>query len=317
MENGSVDADNSSLRVDAFNHRVGIGTASPGAKLDVNGNMRVDGATFNVDAANGCVGIGTTAPTKGKLEINGWVAFNNGSYRYLAGDGEGSASGQGNYSIFVSDRIACSEVNAFSDERIKTIKGRSDSAADLKTLMGIEITDYTFKDTVAKGNAPQKKVIAQQVEKIYPQAVSKVTEVVPDIYQKAEVKNGWIKLNSGLPKKGERVRIITEKKTDLYEVLEVSKTGFRVNLFEDGQVFVYGREVDDFHTVDYEAIAMLNVSATQQQQKEMEQQQQRIERLESENASLKIRLEKLEQLMIEGISDRRADRPGGRVAGTP
>ena len=31
-----------------------------------------------------------------------------------------------------------------------------------------------------------------------------------------------------------------------------------------GKVFVYGREVKDFRTVDYEAIAMLNVSATQE-----------------------------------------------------
>ncbi len=29
-------------------------------------------------------------------------------------------------------------------------------------------------------------------------------------------------------------------------------------------VFVYGREVNDFHTVDYEALSMLNVSATQE-----------------------------------------------------
>jgi len=32
----------------------------------------------------------------------------------------------------------------------------------------------------------------------------------------------------------------------------------------DGRVFVYGREVSDFRTVDYEAISMLNVAATQE-----------------------------------------------------
>ena len=32
----------------------------------------------------------------------------------------------------------------------------------------------------------------------------------------------------------------------------------------NGKVLVYGKEVNDFHIVDYEAIAMLNVSATQE-----------------------------------------------------
>jgi hypothetical protein len=42
---------------------------------------------------------------------------------------------------------------------------------------------------------------------------------------------------------------------------------------------VYGREVDDFRTVDYQAISMLNVSATQALLK-------RIEALEKENEDM-------------------------------
>ena len=52
-----------------------------------------------------------------------------------------------------------------------------------------------------------------------------------------------------------------------------------MDLIESGSVFVYGREVDDFRTVDYEAISMLNVSATQELLK-------RIEALENENQKL-------------------------------
>ena len=53
-----------------------------------------------------------------------------------------------------------------------------------------------------------------------------------------------------------------------------------MDLSESGSVFVYGREVDDFRTVDYEAISMLNVSATQELLK-------RIEALEDQNNVLK------------------------------
>lgn len=48
-------------------------------------------------------------------------------------------------------------------------------------------------------------------------------------------------------------------------------------------MFVYGRQVEDFRTVDYDAIAMLNVSATQQIKKELDA-------VKIENAKLKNQL---------------------------
>jgi phosphopantetheine adenylyltransferase len=157
-----------------------------------------------------------------------------------------------------------------SDERTKNIKGVSNGAEDLQTLLGIEITDYTYRDCIAKGNQTLKKVIAQQVEKVFPQAISKTTDVVPDIYQKSLVKEGWVQLATDL-KVGERVKLIDEKAEGIYEVLEVKTDGFRTDFVaEGGKVFVYGREVDDYRSVDYEAIAMLNVSATQQLNRDLE-----------------------------------------------
>ena len=50
----------------------------------------------------------------------------------------------------------------------------------------------------------------------------------------------------------------------------------------EASVFVYGKQVTDFHTVDYEAISMLNVSATQQLAKENEQLKNRVNQLEAE-----------------------------------
>jgi hypothetical protein len=63
-------------------------------------------------------------------------------------------------------------------------------------------------------------------------------------------------------------------------------TRFRVDVFsipngQDSTVFVYGREVNNFRTVDYEAIAMLNVSATQEQQRLIEAQQKMLEEYRS------------------------------------
>ena len=141
---------------------------------------------------------------------------------------------------------------------------------DLDTLLGIEITDYRYKDVIAHGDAPSKKVIAQQVEKIFPQAVNKQTGEVPDIYKLATIKDGWIALATDL-KKGERVKLITDEAQAVYEVLEVRDGAFRTDFKSAaGKVFVYGREVKDFRNVDYDAIAMLNVSATQEMQREID-----------------------------------------------
>jgi len=134
------------------------------------------------------------------------------------------------------------------------------------------VTDYSFIDTVTKGSGKQKKVIAQQVELVYPQAVSRRTDVVPDLYQKAWSKDGWVMLATTLHV-GERVRLIGKQTEGVHEVLEIAEGKFRTAFAADGEeVFVYGREVKDFRSVDYDAIAMLNVSATQELNRRLEQQ---------------------------------------------
>ena len=119
-----------------------------------------------------------------------------------------------------------------------------------------------------------------------PQAVSKSTDVVPDIYQKAELNEGWVNLATDL-KKGERVRLIGEKEEGIHEVLEITEGRFRTNFKPEGdKIFVYGREVNDFRNVDYDAIAMLNVSATQELARKVEAQEVELARLRAENAKL-------------------------------
>ena len=57
----------------------------------------------------------------------------------------------------------------------------------------MQITDYTLRDRVKYGNKPFKKVIAQEVEKVYPQVVSKHRDFIPNVYglaSKIEKTNG-------------------------------------------------------------------------------------------------------------------------------
>lgn len=232
--------------------------------------------------ASGGVGI-NTSPSKAMLQVQGSKNGPIDRYQWLApidvGTGRIDASNNTPaISIWASDRIAASEFNAFSDMRVKRVIGLSDHEKDLKSLMRIQVTDFMFKDTIGRGTKLQKKVIAQQVKKIYPSAVSTATDVIPDIYKRAERNGPWVQLRTDLVK-GERVRLVAENGPKIYEVLEVEDERFRVDLDgKEGPVFVYGREVDDFLSVDYDAIAMLNVSATQKLYQLIQEQREHIER---------------------------------------
>jgi hypothetical protein len=150
-------------------------------------------------AAGGNVGIGTDAPTRAKLEINGTALATVPAGQTIFSSGS-SFTGGGllNVSLYASGPLAATIFVAFSDQRIKRITGRSNAARDLATIDAIEITDYTHIDTANRGDKSHKKVIAQQVEKVFPQAVNKITDVVPDIYQRAAMNDGWIALATTL-----------------------------------------------------------------------------------------------------------------------
>jgi hypothetical protein len=250
---------------------------------------------------NGNVGIGTTSPSRGKLEIvgngTGSISVPNGYGRYGANNQFFTPGFSGTFnpaSLYCSNFVVAGSFYAVSDERIKDIIGVSDGIDDLSTLMAIEVIDYTLKDKVSKGTAEYKKVIAQQVESVYPQAVIQTTDTIPDIYVKTDAKGAWVQLETDL-KVGERVRLINENDDNVYEVLEVETDRFRTELVTEGEwVFVFGREVDDFRNVDYEALAMLNVSATQQLARQIAPNSSELTALKQENLQLKARLTALE-----------------------
>ncbi len=264
------------------------------------GSLHVDGNS----TIGARVGIGGGDINLAQLAVNGGPLRNGlvGPYLNIGAHGPVVAHGGHLISIYASHGVWTGDFFVVaSDERIKTVESKSDAAGDLALLRGIEITNYRYKDVLGRGDALHKKVIAQQVEKVYPQAVRKETDAVPDIYKPAPVKDGWVSLATDL-KKGERVRLISAKnEQSIHEVLEVTAEGFRTDYKREGdQVFVFGREVKDFRVVDYDAIAMLNVSATQELAKqvealrksearvaELEKKASRVEGLERDVAELK------------------------------
>lgn len=310
---------------------VGINTSFPGETLEVNGTASVD-SWLNVDGElyqygqayfGNYVGIGTYSPGV-PLEVDNGYTYDLGGNFYYAFDNTYGIAGSGSHdntiSIRASDGIL-SELGLYvtSDRRIKKNFVRSNAKDDLDKLNQLQVTDFNYIDTAHYGNTHKKGLIAQEVEKIVPDDITTQTGVVPDIYKGATYKDGWINLATDL-KAGDRVKLISGNACKVCDVLEATPDKFRANFEpENDKVFVYGREVKDFRSVDYNSVAVLNISATQELSRRLdslekrearlavlEQKAARVDALEQEVAELK---KAVAQLARGGAGEHIASQP--------
>ena len=199
-----------------------------------------------------------------------------------------------------------------SDVRAKHVVGITDSSKDLATLMHLKITDYHWIDRTVDLHRPHKRLIAQEVKETFPQAVSiaPAPQVIPSVYEVAKELNhdaakGTLSITTTKEhgfKQGDLVDLISEsrkmKETPVKAV--VSAHTFVVDcVTAPKSLFVYGKQVKDFHTVDYDAVSMLNVSATQELKKEHDE-------LAAENAKLRELLDAQAKIIAKREAAQRA-----------
>ncbi|MDN3693238.1 tail fiber domain-containing protein [Chryseobacterium tructae] len=272
---------------------------------DGDGNRRI-----NIDQ-NGNIGIGTNTPKFPldiRLKTTGWpLAVSSLTYYGISpesGSVDGTLTTYSNYTndmgtfntntsiyadgnIISVGKLSVAQTSLFSDKRIKSIVGKSDGANDLELLKKLGITNYFMKDESVYGKQKFKKVIAQEVEAVYPQAVSRssVKTFIPNIYQLAKQNDGVLIFEKPIviAKEDKFLKIYDETGEVILEIQASTPNSITVNLTNKnlkGRLFVYGTEVSDLRTVDYDALSMLNISATQELAK-------KVEALEKENEALK------------------------------
>ena len=260
----------------------------------------VVGGAMTIDGNNGRVGIGTATPST-SLEVVGGIGLGIGDFHFLNKDGVAHHPGTNNNPISIRSQfgIVANEFWAVSDRRIKDVLGTSDAAQDLETLKDLDIVDYSYIDVVAKGGRAHKKLIAQQVRDVYPRAVNEAADFIPSVYQMSaatKFENGLLVITTEKEHgfaAADTVRLVIDAGYEERVVQQVVDAHtFAIECAEAAdQVFVYGKKVHDFLSVDYEAVAMLNVSATQELA-------QRVENLERENAALQAELRRYQALKV-------------------
>jgi hypothetical protein len=264
---------------------------------------------------NGRVGIGTGSPICAlHVEPTATALYNLPNRQFISGLNFSASSAFGNVgnvgaqtqslqvAAYFGNRI---QVNGFiesqagaltlSDLRAKNIVGITNNEKDLNTLSKIQITDYKLKD-IHLGQNEQKKVIAQQLDTVYPQAVitQNTPKLMPTVYDYPkevviEGNNIRLVLNKANEyiKKGEKLVLRFKNKEYHVNVLSIQNNEIGLDKNEElikrndiKDLFIYGTFVNDSKSVDYEAISMLNVSATQALLK-------KVNNLETENNDLK------------------------------
>ena len=250
---------------------------------------------------NGGVGI-RTSPSY-PLHVNGSInrdfLYSYYAYQvtwYSIGYGAGNVP----ISIFASDRVAASEFNAFSDSRIKTnVQDVVDSSA-LETIRQIEPKRYKYIDTLKRTNETVWGFIAQQVGSVLDNSTGKITDFVPNIFDKVSVSelDGDTLLTSQNRISVEfdisdnatrRIRLHTQDDTEVFVTLKtvVSSNSFTVEeTLSESSYFAYGQEVKDFHTLNKDAIFTVAVAALQEVDRQLQQERQKVSNLETEFSTL-------------------------------
>lgn len=270
--------------------------------------------------AGGNVGIGTNTPAV-PLDIGTSFGFStgfstyfnsntlNGNPLYQGPNGGGNVSVRASGAFLSTGSANNGGFYVTSDERIKRKVGFSDSNHDLSTLMKLKVIEYKYVDSLNSKNLPVKGVFAQQVEAIYPQAVTKQTNFIPNIYALAEqvafdqtTQTLKVTMNKshGL-NVGDKVKLISNTSGEKPAmVVSVNGNSFTVNNWTEKseKIFVYGKEVNDFHIVDYDRIFILGISAIQELNKNLEaekaknmQLELQIQKMEAESKGIKAEIE--------------------------
>ena len=146
-----------------------------------------------------------------------------------------------------------------------------------------------------KGNSTVYGFIAQQVKEVIPHAVEIVKDIIPNIYKRATCNKNIITLENDVSQDlniNDNIKIYDEfGKDDIYNITEINENTIKIDKeINSSNVFVYGKEIDDFHTLKKDYIFTLNVCATQELYKLIQKQEtiindlmNRIIKLENQN----------------------------------
>ena len=291
-------------------------------KDDIRSNLIINETTGNGNLlVTGKVGIGTELPSY-PLQVHNSVSKTFGRDYIVYGKSTTQtvyvvpSSGEYTTDIAIyapNGGLWSTRVVASSDKRIKkNIVEVNDSAA-LQKVRDISCCWYNYIDHLQRDSRKTIGFIAQQVKEHIPEAVENMRDFIPNVMKTINTtwENNKMYSNELLDINGTKYKFYVSN--DLSGNDECEKIVVAIN--NDGtftfdqsynNVFCYGKEVDDFHTLDKQKLFALNFSATQEIDRIQQQQlldisgnKVEVELLKIENAELKTEVNLLKSQLAD------------------
>lgn len=177
-----------------------------------------------------------------------------------------------NGTITIPGHMNVKSMTITSDRRIKKDIEEINDENALNKLLLIQPTTYNYIDEDNnKGFGKVYGFIAQQIREVIPEAVIIRNYVIPNIYKNCLIYNKR-EIHHSIPL-DTPIDYEVKIKGASYKIKEIYDDYFVIDKDIDAdEIFVYGYEVNDFHTLSKDYIYTLNVCATQELHRRIEAQ---------------------------------------------
>jgi len=273
------------------------------------------GAVGGAGGGGGSYGIGTlkdegfnTVSSGASAGLNGYVTI-----EYINNNPETKQVS----AIFENGFVAASDGYAInSDRRIKTNIINNNPIDDLNIIRQLQIIKHKYIDKQTHSDNLRYGVIAQEIQKILPEAILQKTSIIPSIYNVANVEilednKHVLKFTTPLKDIEQFNSNITLKCYDSDNKITWIKIKEVIDEYtleiegetEDKNLFVYGHNVDDFLLVENDAIWTVATAALQEVDRQQQADKVRIAELENQVSELETAVTS-QQSIINDIVER-------------
>ena len=273
--------------------------------LDVTGKTKINGdleliGNLNL-GGNKMIGFGVNGTPAYPLHIvakvnsNSITQFTNAALPsgYNSSDYQNSQ-----YSIYASGSIFSSGFLLASDSRIKDNITEFSNSKALQKIREIPCKSYTYRDFLNRGSLTSIGFIAQEVKDVIPEAVSFISDYIPDEYRLLNDVNTVWNINedgtynlsiTDLTPSNTKYRFkVTDNKETSEETIDLFINSDNTFTFKKkwNKIFLYGKLVNDLNVLDKQIIFSVHHAAIQEVDRIQQSHATKIQQLEAKNTQL-------------------------------